>query len=113
MSEGQEIGGWIVSKYKYEGHHIFAVEEPNGRTIVEIKSKYDMDRDEKIANLFRVAPEIAAERDRLRETNAELLAALEKLSDVSRSYIGAMDDEDLESLKHALAAIAKATGEAK
>lgn len=60
------------------------------------------------ARLIAAAPETAAERDRLKEINAELLAALEKIAEVCNGY-------DLEAgwaCKTARAAIAKATGQA-
>jgi hypothetical protein len=57
------------------------------------------------------APETAAERDRLREVNAELLAALRPLAFFSGSF---RDEEDRDRLHEmfavARAAISKATG---
>jgi hypothetical protein len=67
---------------------------------------------EKRARLIAAAPETAAERDRLREINAELLAALEQLT---RSVIGVngipgkrVSDVLLDDAR---AALAKAKGE--
>lgn len=60
------------------------------------------------ARLIAAAPETAAERDKLKEINAELLEALEIAINLT------LDDEDIAHnafLKKARAAIAKAKGE--
>lgn len=54
---------------------------------------------------LEVEPE---EHARLIAAAPAMLAALKNLADVSRSYIGAMDAEDLEALEDARAAIAAA-----
>lgn len=59
------------------------------------------------ARLIAAAPETAAERDRLREVNAELLAALENLLAAANLFFGG--DEGICSRDQARAAIAKAT----
>lgn len=63
------------------------------------------------ARLIATAPETAAERDRLKEVNAELLKALRSLAFFSGSF---GDEDDRERLNDmmavARAAIAKAEG---
>lgn len=57
------------------------------------------------ARLIAAAPETAAERDRLKEINKDLLAALKKLVHVTGPH-----DGNGEELENAYAAIAKAEG---
>jgi hypothetical protein len=56
-----------------------------------------------------VAPETAAERDRLKALNAELLDALKRLESATRILPPDMDEPD-SPLAQARAAIAKAAG---
>jgi hypothetical protein len=63
------------------------------------------------ARLIAAAPETAAERDRLREVNAELLAALKKLcADCNGDNLGTVKAPRWAVLCAAETAIAKATG---
>jgi hypothetical protein len=61
------------------------------------------------ARLIAAAPETAAERDRLRHVNADLLAALRELSEWMRSHTGPRDGTH-DMLCRACAALAKAEG---
>ena len=63
-------------------------------------------------HIFAAAPETAAERDRLKALNAELLAALKHLDDVANEPNGhphGWDAAMVEASDKARAAIAKAT----
>lgn len=67
------------------------------------------------AHLIAAAPELLAERDRLREVNAALLAALER---VEREWVnpydgGTFENGELPAMDQARAAIAKAKGGAQ
>lgn len=63
------------------------------------------DEDEANARLIAAAPETASERDRLKEINAELLAALQKV-------LHHIPVNDADVMWAARSAIAKATGQA-
>jgi len=76
-------------------------------------SSVRLTREECFANarLIAAAPETAAERDRLREVNAELLAALKKLcADCNGDNLGTVKAPRWAVLCAAETAIAKATG---
>jgi len=68
------------------------------------------------AALIASAPDLLAERDRLREVNAELLAALEEAADLlnavadSGGNVGDYGRDCFDALEAARAAIAKAEG---
>jgi hypothetical protein len=85
------------------------VVDPSGDFIAVIGAQFfDKKAGEKLQNLIAAAPQTAAERDRLRETNAELLAELSALIDICKTN-GVGDHR----LPEATAAMEKAKAEGK
>ncbi len=87
-----------------------AIQDKNGAIIMQVTT-YTFRAPEKLDDwqLIAAAPETAAERDRLREVNAELLAALEEAIDVVDT-IGHLTRKQHLLLEQWRSAIAKAEG---
>ena len=69
-------GGWVLSQYTDGEWHVFEIlDKPFGHGFAQVRARYDVNKAKAIALLLTSAPETAAERDDLREINAELLAA--------------------------------------
>jgi hypothetical protein len=105
-----------------EPHKIYAHDHPKGFLIASLGyselSVTDNDylrniqEQEANAKLIAEAPETAAERDRLKIINAELLEALEKISDnLEVAFSGNLRSDASSSLLNARTAIAKARGQ--
>jgi len=111
-------GPWFVEMPNWQTPHVW-INAVGSSGVAKIETcdygdgKGERITDEDLANarLIAAAPETAAERDRLREVNAELLAALRPLAFFSGSF---RDEEDRDRLHEmfavARAAISKATG---
>ena len=101
---------WSVSS-----NRLYYVLAPDKRAIVRILSTSSRSAVEQMANvrLIAAAPETAAERDRLKAINAELVAALERLIAVEGGAwnIERYAREKAEANQTARDALAKARGE--
>jgi hypothetical protein len=99
----------VSEKYIGKGYQvqIFGVVDGRKCTLAHMVESEGVN-EVKVANLFAAAPETAAERDRLKEINAELLEALKAMTD----KYGGMYDEWQEADIKARAAIARAEGRA-
>lgn len=73
-------GPWHITDDNYGRYRDIYV-MAKGRSIVRMEPWDTMDAD---ARLIAAAPETAAERDRLKEVNAELLAALKEAHQIAR-----------------------------
>lgn len=107
-------GPWVVVYYK--NGHPYQIDAPNGSKgkggITPIITRWggisfpSSDEGKANARLIAAAPETAAERDKLKEVNAELLAALRAML----SVCGCGTALDCSVCNSARAAIAKAEG---
>ena len=88
---------------------IVAYIEHHGRGTGNEKSPTDQDYDR--ARLIAAAPETAAERDRLREVNRELIEALWGMVNSFAPHDGIPEDEKEAACKCAQTVLAKAEGE--
>jgi hypothetical protein len=112
---GHTPGPWLIQQGDEWADGIVTLHGHNedGTPMYWTVASYNRRRDEAEANarLIAAAPETAAERDRLREVNAELVAALEQIA--HRAHKHAVCTQVQYSLGDiARAAIAKATGDA-
>jgi hypothetical protein len=115
----REVGKWYVAQDE-DGDAIAIAETargPNGGWVgvdiarMPVPGKYKTRADiNNHARLIAAAPETAAERDRLKEVNAELLAALKDAVDLTDNLYSHMTPEELSLVDVWRAAIAKAEG---
>ncbi len=77
MKSQHTPGVWIAEKADDYGDHNIGPFDglPVGVAVSNLRSKQEVEAN---AQLFAAAPETAAERDRLKKSNAELLEALER-----------------------------------
>ena len=118
MTSTHTLGPWrAVVRANQHGPQSLAVDMPReGRAWSPDRDNYHMtNRDVEIAVLIAEAPETAAERDRLREINAELLAALDAFVERGTKLSGhpAQYNPWVGELVYARAVLAKAKGESE
>ena len=105
-------GPWKVFTTK-DGTKVIGIGELNGAGIADCGfGIWRGNSKEALANarLIAAAPETAAERDRLREVNAELLAELKDAVDLADNLYGHLTSEELNLIDAWPAIIAKAEG---
>lgn len=110
MSGGKHTPGPWVYSFESVDPEWAVVTTVGGSVIANVNSDH---RQEANARLIAAAPETAAERDRLKEVNADLLAALKQFRTkvYNAALISGMDHEwATEACSRADAAIAKAEG---
>ena len=114
-------GPWRSHDHHDKRHREYAIMAGEGEGAVKVASCHTHHVPWDVAavnsHLIAAAPETAAERDRLKEINAELLAALEEIRDgaISRypAHVDAFKNRTKSQIEEvARAAIARATGEA-
>lgn len=104
MSAKNEAGQWKAIKWSCHARTTVVVDDESVVTGKRVIAECETEDD---ARLIAAAPETAAERDSLKEINAELLAALTSLRD---AFIGTSVEVQADAMRAARAAIAKAKG---